>query len=360
MKKTNAIWLSLTGLLLCACSGAEPQLTDYVEPIPLFASKDDVKVLQLTDIHWSFGTDYAKEKAYLTYLVQKADPDFIMATGDSFLSANATTVNVLWDLFDSWKIPWAFVYGNHDEQGTYNPHYVSEEALKRQYCYNSEIAKDNVYGDSNFVINLSDGSGDVKWQLYGIDSNSLHFNGLFYDYDVIHQDQIDWYEKEVNLAKSQNGGAIVPSLAFFHIPLWQWTYAYRQAQSETEPNKFLHGGEMREKVYDKVKALGDTRSYTGYADSGFFKKAEELASTKAMFCGHDHINDFYSVYRDESWPASNTDDGILVAYGLKSGDGLYFDPDMIGGNLVTIHRDGSFAAVSDFKQLFVTYGEAGL
>jgi len=349
----------LAGIVLCACSGAEPQLTDYVKAIPLFASKDEAKILQLTDIHWSFGTDYAKEKAYLTYLVTKADPDFIVATGDSFLSANATTVNTLWDLFDSWKIPWTFVYGNHDEQGTYNPHYISEEALKRTYCRNSEISNDGVYGDSNYVVDLTDGAGLTKWQLYGLDSNSLHYNGLFYDYDVIHQDQIDWYEKEVNLAKSQNGGAVVPSLAFFHIPLWQWTYAYRQSQSLDDPDEFYHGGEMREEVYDKVKALGDTRSYTGYADSGFFTKAEELGSTKAMFCGHDHINDFYSVYRDATW-TGDSDGGILLAYGLKSGDGLYFDPDMIGGNLVTAHSDGSFDPAVDFKQLFVTYEEAGL
>jgi hypothetical protein len=47
----------------------------------------------------------------------------------------------------------------------------------------------DVYGDSNYVLNLTDGSKTL-WQLYGIDSNSLQFNGLYYDYDVIHKDEI--------------------------------------------------------------------------------------------------------------------------------------------------------------------------
>jgi hypothetical protein len=55
-------------------------------------------------------TDLAKESQYLSGLVKKTSPDFIMITGDSFSSANQTTVTTLWSLVDSWKIPWAFVY----------------------------------------------------------------------------------------------------------------------------------------------------------------------------------------------------------------------------------------------------------
>lgn len=370
MKKLYLFALPILGLCLTSCGQSNPALTDYVKSLDLFAHQDSVKVLQLTDIHWSVGTDFKREDAYLTALVVKANPDVIMITGDSFLIANQTTVNHLWSLVDSWKVPWAFTYGNHDEQGTYNPDYVSQVALshsldKGGYCIYSEVGNDNVYGNSNFVINLTAGSKTV-WQLYGLDSNSLHFNGLYNDYDVIHQDQIDWYEKEVKAAQSINQGSVVPSLAFFHIPLWQTAYCERLMHQESAPGKLLFcGGDLRESVYAHASsAISGTRTYPGYMDSGFFKKAEQLGSTKGMFYGHDHRDDFYAYYHDDDWDEARQgiDLGILLAYGLKSGAGLYADADMLGGNVLTIHKDGSFDPHpgADFNPLFFTYAEAGL
>ena len=57
---------------------------------------------------------------------------------------------------------------------------------------------------------------------------------------------------------------------------------------------------------------------------------------RGVFFGHDHINDFIAEYK-----TSETGEYVTIGYGLKTGDGLYFEDGMIGGTLSTIHRDGS-------------------
>lgn len=355
--------------LVASCAGTNPSLETYVKEIPVFASKDEGHVLHLSDIHWSIETNYAVEEAYIKKVIEQAKAfsggtlDLIMITGDLFLTANQSTVQHLFNLLDSFDIPWGFTYGNHDKQGTYGPSYVIDEAMKRKNCVAQEV-KDAVYGRSNYVVNLTDGTS-TKWQVYSIDSNSLTATGPTYKYDVIHEDQIDWYEQEINFAKANNGGAVVSNLTFFHIPLFQWEYAYRV--SKTDPSKYHHGGDMWDKVYSSAPdGLEGTRTYPGYKDTGLFKKAESLGATKGMFCGHDHSNSFYSVYGEDLI----TSNDILLAYALKGGHGLDYHTyaegeemapgcnpgmDMIGGNVITIHKGGSFDATTDFFQLAVQY-----
>ena len=57
---------------------------------------------------------------------------------------------------------------------------------------------------------------------------------------------------------------------------------------------------------------------------------------KGVFFGHDHVNDFIAEYSLEA-----TSPKIAIGYGLKTGDGLYFQEGMIGGTLSEIAVDGS-------------------
>ena len=314
---------------LFSCSGPQAALSDYVSDL---SYSDGYKILQLTDIHWTYETDIAFQSAYLTSIVDYAKPDFIMATGDQFLGANEATVNTLYSLFDSWKIPWSLTWGNHDRQGLYPVDFPEQRLLSGDYehCY-YKSPSDDVYGRSNYVIDLKNGSGDLKWQIYALDSNSYHYSGSgVYGYDVIHSDQIAWYEQEADAAKI--GGAYVPSVAYFHIPLWQLEYAV----TDKGGLRSRQWGELAEPKTSDVEGLGtDMQTWPGYVDSGFFAAAK-THGTKAMFFGHDHDDDYAAVY-----------DGLMIGYGIKSGTSLYYGVtsagyDMIGGSLMTLHDDGSY------------------
>jgi Calcineurin-like phosphoesterase. len=309
------------------------------------------KVLQLTDIHWSVNTDMVAQGAYLTRVVEAADPDFIMITGDSLLGATTSTGTQLLNIIESWKVPYAVTWGNHDREGEYSPAWLTQLWSKGQYSYYNEV-DDNVFGRSNYVVPLVDGTTrKAVWNLYSLDSNSYPASdsGLYYDYDVIHDDQVAWFNQAATASTTANG-AVVPGLAFFHIPLFQWFYGYVDEQkNNTEPliGEVLETSYLSiapEEIVDLYESAGltkeDIKVWAGYKDTGLFD-AGVANGVKGFFCGHDHSNDWGDVYTD---PAGSA----FIGYGVKTGTELYYSNsdkrqvDMIGGSLLTLHSDESY------------------
>lgn len=309
------------------------------------------KVLQLTDIHWSVNTNTKEQSEYLTRVVKEANPDFIMFTGDSLLGGTTSLGEKLLSTIESWKIPYAVTWGNHDREGDYSPAWLSQLWSKGEYSYYNEV-KDDVFGRSNYVIPLKKDDGKSAWNLYSIDSNSYpeSFSGAYYDYDVIHDDQISWFKEVAKKSTDDNGGTAVPSLAFFHIPLYQWLYSYCD---EVRLNREPAMGEILEESYfelapeDIVKlyeSVGlkntDIKSWPGYKDTGFFD-AGVTNGVKGFFCGHDHSNDWGDFYTDSAGSA-------YIGYGVKTGRELYYahsekrGTDMIGGSLMTLSSAGTY------------------
>lgn len=365
MKNKPVVALLLVPLL-ASCGNAE-----QVAMAPYFARNgkdelvfhEDYKVLQLTDIHWSVNTNTKAQAAYLTRVVKAADPDFIMITGDSLLGATTSTGTLLLNTIESWKIPYAITWGNHDREGEYSPAWLSQLWSQGEYSYYNEV-DDDVFGRSNYVIPLINGtSRKAVWNLYSIDSNSYPASesGLYYDYDVIHDDQVEWFKKAAAASTAENG-AVVPGLAFFHIPLYQWFYGYvDEHKNNTEP---LIGEVLEEsyltvapkEIVDLYESAGlskeDIKVWAGYKDTGFFD-AGVSNGVKGFFCGHDHSNDWGDVYSDAAGKA-------FIGYGVKSGTELYYahsekrNVDMIGGSLLTLHSDASY----NIDHLFVPVDDA--
>lgn len=356
--KTSKLCLLSLPLLCASCAPRQYGLDDYVSE---FSADGSVKILQLADMHWSWQSDLKREAEYIDALISFSGADIAILTGDQVLGATKKTYLTLFDTLDASSLQgYALAWGNHDEQGLYDPDFPTKEAISRSKCLNIDLPGDEIFGGSNFAIDLVSDEGKTWYELFVLDSNKLNPEGFSMGYDVIHDDQIDWYARMVEKAKRENG-ATVPSLAFFHIALWQWEYAYRLSKQEdpfaySEDPDFPGGikaysGQMGEESWE-VPGLGKTQVYCGYRDSGFFQKAEELGSTKAMFVGHDHKNDFAAEYYLDP---SRSDDPIALCYGLKSGDGLTYESGHLGGNLITVSEDGSVS----LQRAFLDYQDDG-
>lgn len=312
-------WLFLFSATLASCGSKTPQKTDYQSTL---LWKENFAILQLTDIHWSFDTDRVKQKAYLNAVFSAAEKasvnqriDLVMVTGDSGLMADTAILEDLFETIRSWNTPYGVTWGNHDRQGYYSvdflDHLAKEENFPGQSVYKD--VDDDVYGRSNYVVNLKEGD-ETKWQVFSFDSNSYQQsgNGVSYDYDYIHDDQVTWFE---GLSEAK------PSLCYFHIPLREWKYAFENVSGKTSKSKW----EINESIC------------CSSSDSRLFSSAKSH-DVKAMFCGHDHSNDYTATY-----------DGIVLGYGVKSGGELYFSHsdsrqiDILGGSLVELHSDESFA-----------------
>lgn len=343
--------MSLSMLTMASCS---PEILvdakDYIKTIDVV--NDDFRILQLTDIHWNHLTDLKKTDDnssrviydYFRELIYVSNPDLIMVTGDTFLEANKYVVNQFFSLMEDCKVPYAMLWGNHDKEGTYSKNWLFDQAKKgkRSLFVNPN---DNVYGDCNYVINLNR-DGSTFYQIYAIDTNSNYYSKEDgYKYDNIHEDQIKWYISQAELAKESNQNKYVPSIAYFHIPLWEWVYSFK------ENNYSLNGtvtGDIFEEALYEVPGLtddcGEIALWPGYKDSDFFDESRKRGM-QAMFCGHDHNNDSVSRYKD-----------VTIGYGVKSGRGLYYygkkdgyDYDVTGGSLITIHIDQSYT----LEQIFI-------
>lgn len=339
MKKPFRLILSLASVFLLASCQAPLQEIEYTSYTkgPLVMEGDSFRILQLTDIHFGLATHFQEEWAYFDELIERADPDLIVLTGDQFMMASVDVVNKLYTYVDSKDIPWTLTFGNHDRQGFYTPQFMSNQSTYDPYdnCYYVDL-NDELAGHGNHYLNLVK-DDVIKWQFMMLDSGSYHKTSFAYDYGIIDENQIDWYEeviKETNkLAKGVSdfseidSSEVIPSLAFFHIPLFEYVDAWEAYQN------------------DEAEGVGDYNDsgiWHGYRNSGFFDSIKALHSTKGTFVGHDHTNNFAINYQ-----------GVTLAYGVKSGRGIYHDPEKIGGRLIVVDKDGAM----NTEPIFLTYEE---
>ncbi len=314
----------VTAMSLTACGGKSYSPKDYILELPYMSN---FKILHLTDIHMADKDDQDLHYAFLDKLITEANGpsqneiDFMVVTGDLFTFANKATAKKLFIFLDSYDIPWSVVFGNHDEQTYFSVEWMTSYLNNfGSKCYFLDRQDDNVNGNCNFAINLMQGN-TIHDQLILMDSNRYHF-GSYNGYDYFKDNQIKWYSDLVDYTKEQNGGAIVNSLMFYHIPLYEINDAYEK-------------GEIK---------YGEKRENTCPPDynSGFFDVIKAKGSTKGMFFGHDHINNFEALY-----------EGVTFCYGIKSTNRIYYDEDMLGYQTITIKDDHSFS----IERVYHTYAE---
>ena len=86
---SSRAFLLLPLVFLSACGATKsPSISAYFDESIEF--KENFRLLQLTDIHWSVNTDAAKQGAYLTKVVETIQPDFIMLAA----SPSATSAEI--------------------------------------------------------------------------------------------------------------------------------------------------------------------------------------------------------------------------------------------------------------------------
>ena len=365
--KTRLVLLSVAVLSLVSCGQSKTyadHLEDYVHTMRYH---DDFNILQLTDIHWNYNTSNAASKVYLEKVIQEAKKhapggkiDLIELTGDQFMLANAFHVESFVKFFEEQAekegFMYAIIWGNHDHHGIYNPNWLSQTFKNAAHCIYSD-EEDNLYGRSNFVIDLTvDGTktGAVKWQIANLDSGASFSETAvspFREYDYIRKDQTDWWVKE-----HARAGEAVPAIAYYHIP--------QQDNGIAWDDIHVRGATYKNKFFKLEK----------FCDNGLEAYASDFLDTaskhnlKAAFQGHAHNVDWTVEYK-----------GVTLGLGVKTGTELYFahidvnDPDpamkeglasvginenfdLIGASLVTLKND---AGAFDLEHLYLNERTSG-
>ncbi|MBE5926667.1 MAG: hypothetical protein E7270_06860 [Lachnospiraceae bacterium] len=293
---------------------------------------DTFKILQLSDMHIGGGWLSVNEDQFaidtISELVHKTQPDLVVITGDlvysrpkiTFNMNNLNSMRIIAKLMEKLDVWYTVTFGNHDAEyfATHTRSEVKEFFMNQRHCLLTD-PNPEVTGESNHIVKIRNDDGTLNNAMIMIDSNSYPEAMGKGGYDCIHDDQVEWYETQMNKLKEEENGNN-NSLLFTHIPLKEYSKAWKLYKNNNDKVKYFIGN-AEEKI-----------SYSKYA-SRIFDVLLECGGTKGIFCGHDHLNDFSIEYKGIRLTYSKSLDCLLYAKNLSGHR---------GGTVIELDYDGTF------------------
>ena len=290
---------------------------------------------QLGDGEWDAGHPNRRIlEETVRELVRRVSPDLITVSGDLAWAGNDTAYDSLADLLDSAGVPWAPMWGNHDNQG--GAEYI-ESVVKRYLTHPLCLYErgPSELGNGNFVIRIEENGVPVEGILI-MDSHDrapyVNEKGeTSEEWAKLWPEQIEWYREQI--AALEADGCRDTTL-IMHIPI----YAYREAHAAAEkpgidPKSVTPAMADTPDVWNPGYESSFGVRHEGIcsypADEGMFDAILELGSTKTLIAGHDHVNNTVIRYR-----------GVTFVYSLKAGPGCYWEPVLNGGTVLRIGESG--------------------
>ncbi len=275
-----------------------------------FNASGEFKILQFTDTHISLaGKAYLTSFDIIKTVVEIEKPDLVVLTGDIITEENpAEGYQKITEILGHSGTPWAVVFGNHESEKSFKRKQLAELVEKLPGCLNKDVG--GISGNSNFILPISGKYGKPGALLYCLDSNDYSkLKPTVQGYGWFEFSQIEWYRKSSLEFTRQNNGIPLPALAFFHIPLTEYTQAVHQKDSIV------------------IGARNEGES-SALINSGMYSAMLECGDVMGTFVGHDHINDYITIYH-----------GIALAYGRVSK--IMKDPaDPLAGGRVIVLKQG--------------------
>lgn len=309
----------------------------------------DIKILQLTDMQvidasqqryagrltppedewWADGTQEKNLYSHIRYLVDKTKPDLIIITGDityGQFDDSGKSLLAFIDFMDSFQIPWAPAYGNHDNECYLGADWQNEQYENSKYAL---FTKGTVSGNGNYSIGIYQGGELVRLMLM-LDShgcNSYGKEGLVFE-PGIYEDQREWASKEASEAKKINPD--VKTFMCFHIP----TKDFCDALVAAGYQKTLDLPEGESENFAQYEIGVDVEARDGEFGRKFERVGTQVerimplikeCDADGLFAGHLHKVNTSVMY-----------EGVRFTLGYKTGFYDYHDKDANGGTLITL------------------------
>lgn len=273
-----------------------------------FNDQGEFKILQLTDTHISVGENNQQHVIdLLASLVEAEKPDLVVFTGDVVTASNnPKPCYVKFEqFFKKHSLHWAVTLGNHDAENEMPRNEVASILDDLEFCVNKSV--DNFKG-TNFLYEVkSNTNSKTKSILYFLDSQDYSkIKPRVEGYGWFSTEQVAWYKEQSRKFISEEKDTI-PALAFFHIPLPEYTDAWCNGKAFG----------FRKEVECSPKL-----------NSGMFAAMVEQGDVMGTFVGHDHVNDYVASYYN-----------IALTYGRASGAKNSYG-DLTQGGRVIVLKEG--------------------
>jgi len=283
-----------------------------------FRTDGTFKIVQFTDLHWTNGGEKdLQTQRLMRKVLEEERPDFVVVTGDLLSGGGCEDPRWSWRQavlpIEEAGIPWAFVFGNHDDEGPCDRASLMALTSEMKHCL-TESGPEDLPGVGNYrlVVRRSEAGideregGEPGAIFYFIDSQSYAPEEIG-GWGWITHEQVAWY-RETAKAHRGEAGPNVPALCFLHIPVPEYEDAWQAGACV--------GMKGENVCAPKV-------------NTGFFASLLEMGEVIGVFAGHDHVNDYIGRRF-----------GIYLAYGKVTGYSTYPRDGQPRGARVILLREG--------------------
>lgn len=214
---------------------------------PRIRKDNRFKIMQASDLHFATGLGHCRDPvpsddknceadprtlSFLERLLDEEKPDLVILSGDQVNGDTApdvqTAIFKIADPFIKRKIPYAAIFGNHDDEG--NLDRVTSMAIMEQLPYSlTQTGPDEVDGIGNYIVEVlgRGSSSHSALTLYLLDTHTYSPDKKVEGYDWVKPSQIEWFKStKQKLEKAHEAYThIHMNLAFIHIPLPEYRNA---------------------------------------------------------------------------------------------------------------------------------------
>ncbi|KAF2418955.1 Metallo-dependent phosphatase [Tothia fuscella] len=259
-------------------------------PVPRVRKDGKFKIMQVADLHLSTGLGHCREPVpndgkncdadprtleFVAKMLDEEKPDFVVLSGDQVNGETAPDAQSaafkFAHLFAQHHVPYAAIYGNHDDEGSLTRQTTTDLLTSLPYSL-TQPGPNTIPGVGNYFIRVLSHTGHhAALTMYFLDTHSYSPDDKkYHGYDWIKPEQIKWFRDTAESLRKDDErySHIHLDMAFIHIPLPE----YRDVGK-------VMVGERREPP-----------TAPGY-NSGFRDALVEMGVSAAS-CGHDHANDY--------------------------------------------------------------------
>ena len=272
---------------------------------------------------------------YIEDAVNKVNPDLIIILGDIIYGEfddAGTSLLALIEEMESYNIPWAPLYGNHENESAKGAKWQNEMLENAENCL---FKKGDTDGNGNYTIGIKQGE-DLVRMFYIMDSNHCKNAYNPEENDVVTtigftSNQIVWLHNRMEalrVASDEN----VPTSLCYHVPSQEFVFAEEQYASQSA--SYTIGSEVQKAA--GADDFGSNRmtlsnqnfiapSYNGETFLSILKKF----GVDTVFSGHLHKTNTSIMY-----------EGIRWTFGLKTGTYDSYNSGELGGTQMLLNASG--------------------
>ena len=313
----------------------------------------ELKILQITDTqiidaaqcrtedrladfqksNWATDKMYNNVLRYIVKAVNDTKPDLIILTGDIIYGEfddNGSALMAVINLMDSLQIPWAPIFGNHENESEMGVAWQCQMLENSPYCLFTR--RNEIGGNGNYSIGIAK-NGQLQRAIFMMDSNgcarSSNVNGTAVKTTVGFTPAQRQWLRNTGLQINAAAGKTIPSFLGYHIPTEEPLLGAIAAGYQS-------GADSADITYtigvDNIAQPGDS-GYKGdainpYPDPELLPILKEIG-TDGVYLGHVHLISTSVMY-----------EGIRWTFGLKTGT-YDASPEILGGTLITLASDSN-------------------